>query len=112
MRRGAEDVRVERPDPAAGRDRSGQVDDAWLAVAECWAAVGPVPQAAPLPERAGAVVGVSGRRVTVYRDAVPGLEEAGTRWRVVLLVLDDPDDPTPYWMVSTRHPDRVLAALR
>jgi hypothetical protein len=30
----------------------------------------------------------------------------------VLVVLDDPDDPTPYWLVSTRHPDRVLAALR
>ncbi|MHA7650537.1 DUF3093 domain-containing protein [Mycobacterium sp. ML4] len=31
---------------------------------------------------------------------------------MVLLVLDDPDDPTPYWMVSCRHPDRVLSALR
>lgn len=31
---------------------------------------------------------------------------------MVLLVLDDPDDPTPYWLVSTRHPDRVLAAVR
>jgi hypothetical protein len=31
---------------------------------------------------------------------------------MVLLVLDDPDDPTPYWLVSSRHPDRVLAALR
>ncbi|MFY1621112.1 DUF3093 domain-containing protein [Micromonospora sp. WMMD736] len=31
---------------------------------------------------------------------------------MVLLVLDDADDPTPYWLVSTRHPDRVLAALR
>jgi hypothetical protein len=30
---------------------------------------------------------------------------------MVLLVLDDPDDPTPYWLVSTRHPERVLAAL-
>jgi hypothetical protein len=30
---------------------------------------------------------------------------------MLLLVLDDPDDPTPYWMVSCRHPDRVLAAL-
>jgi hypothetical protein len=30
---------------------------------------------------------------------------------MVLVVLDDPDDPTPYWLVSTRHPDRVLAAL-
>lgn len=31
---------------------------------------------------------------------------------MVLLVLDDPDDPTPYWLVSSRHPERVLAALR
>lgn len=31
---------------------------------------------------------------------------------MVLAVLDDPDDPTPYWLVSSRHPDRVLAALR
>lgn len=31
---------------------------------------------------------------------------------MVLLVLDDPDDPTPYWLVSCRHPDRVLAALK
>ncbi|MEV4123694.1 DUF3093 domain-containing protein [Nocardia sp. NPDC049707] len=30
---------------------------------------------------------------------------------MVLLVLDDPDDPTPYWLISTRRPDRVLAAL-
>lgn len=31
---------------------------------------------------------------------------------MVLVVLDDPDDPTPYWMVSCRHPDRLLSALR
>ncbi|MGV0742361.1 DUF3093 domain-containing protein [Mycolicibacterium sp. XJ870] len=31
---------------------------------------------------------------------------------MVLVVLDDPDDPTPYWLISTRHPDRLLAALR
>lgn len=30
----------------------------------------------------------------------------------VQLWLDDPDDPTPYWIVSSRHPDRVVAALR
>jgi DUF3093 family protein len=29
----------------------------------------------------------------------------------VQLWLDDPDDPTPYWVVSTRHPDQVIAAL-
>ena len=31
---------------------------------------------------------------------------------MVLAVLDDPDDPTPYWLVSCRPPDRVLAALK
>ena len=31
---------------------------------------------------------------------------------MVLVVLDDPDDPTPYWLVSCRRPDRVLAALQ
>lgn len=31
---------------------------------------------------------------------------------MILVVLDDPDDPTPYWLVSCRRPDRLLAALR
>lgn len=31
---------------------------------------------------------------------------------MVLLVVDDAEDPTPYWLVSCRHPDRVLSALR
>jgi hypothetical protein len=31
---------------------------------------------------------------------------------MVLVVLNDPEDPTPYWLVSSRHPDRVLSALR
>jgi hypothetical protein len=26
--------------------------------------------------------------------------------------LDDPDDPTPYWVLSSRHPDRVVGVLR
>jgi hypothetical protein len=32
--------------------------------------------------------------------------------RAVRVPLLDPDDPTPYWLVSCRHPDRVLSALR
>lgn len=31
---------------------------------------------------------------------------------MLLVVLDDPDDPTPYWLVSTRRPEQVIAALR
>lgn len=30
---------------------------------------------------------------------------------MVLIVLDDPEDPTPYWLVSTRRPADLLAAL-
>lgn len=26
--------------------------------------------------------------------------------------LDDPEDPTPYWIVSTRHPGRLIEVLR
>ena len=30
----------------------------------------------------------------------------------VQLWIDDEDDPTPYWIVSSRHPDRVVKAVR
>jgi hypothetical protein len=31
---------------------------------------------------------------------------------VVKVQLDDPSDPTPYWLVSTRHPSELAAALK
>ena len=30
----------------------------------------------------------------------------------VQLWIDDEDDPTPYWLVSSRHPDQLVQALR
>lgn len=30
----------------------------------------------------------------------------------VQLWLDDPDDPTPYWVISTRHPRALIDAVR
>lgn len=30
---------------------------------------------------------------------------------VVRVALEDPDDPTPYWLVSTRRPEELAAAL-
>lgn len=30
----------------------------------------------------------------------------------VQIVLDDPDDPTPYWVISTRSPERLAEAIR
>jgi hypothetical protein len=38
----------------------------------------------------------------VQRPWIPG---------AVQVVLDDPADPTPYWLVSTRHPDRLARLL-
>jgi hypothetical protein len=38
----------------------------------------------------------------LLRGWIPGL---------VKVQLDDPSDPTPYWLVSTRHPDELSAAL-
>jgi hypothetical protein len=32
--------------------------------------------------------------------------------RSVRVPVEDPADPAPYWLVSTRHPDRRVAALR
>ncbi len=31
--------------------------------------------------------------------------------RAVEIEVTDPADPTPYWLVSTRHPDRLAAAV-
>lgn len=31
---------------------------------------------------------------------------------VVRIPVDDPADPTPYWLVSTRRPDALIAAIR
>ena len=39
----------------------------------------------------------------VQRPWVPG---------AVLVILDDPADPTPYWVVSSRHPERLARAIR
>jgi Protein of unknown function (DUF3093) len=43
------------------------------------------------------------RAYLVLRGYVPG----GVRVDVT-----DPDDPTPYWLVSSRHPDQLAEALR
>ena len=39
----------------------------------------------------------------LLRGWIPGL---------VKVQLDDPSDPTPYWLVSTRHPAKLAAALQ
>ncbi|MGV8871099.1 MAG: DUF3093 domain-containing protein [Rhodococcus sp. (in: high G+C Gram-positive bacteria)] len=31
--------------------------------------------------------------------------------QMLIVVLDDPDDPTPYWLVSSKRPEALLAVL-
>ncbi|GAA3960449.1 DUF3093 domain-containing protein [Gordonia caeni] len=61
----------------------------------------------------GATVPPSARSAAMGRQLDPAAFLVYRSWikPMVLLVLDDPDDPTPYWLISTRHPDKVLAAM-
>jgi hypothetical protein len=83
----------------------GPQDDAQL-----W--VGPAHVPVSVIERTG-LVPKTAKSAALGRQLDPAAYVVHRAWvgTMVLLVLDDPDDPTPYWLVSTRHPDKVLAAL-
>lgn len=78
---------------------------------ELWAAEAHLP--ASVISRS-AVVPRSAKSAALGRQLDPAAFVLHRNWvgPMALVVLDDPDDPTPYWMVSSRHPERVLAALR
>ncbi|EGD53972.1 DUF3093 domain-containing protein [Gordonia neofelifaecis] len=61
----------------------------------------------------GAVVSAAQRSAAMGRQLDPAAFVLHRTWvkTMVLVVLDDPDDPTPYWLISTREPAQVLAAL-
>jgi hypothetical protein len=69
----------------------------------------------PLRYVSGAVAldGVTLRRV-VGREGDPAAFVSIRPWigPGVQFWIDDPDDPTPYWIVSSRHPEQVVALLR
>lgn len=52
-------------------------------------------------------------RRLIGRDGDPAAFHATKPWLGpgVQILLDDPDDPTPYWVVSSRHPRKLAAAL-
>jgi Protein of unknown function (DUF3093) len=84
---------------------------AGTAETELWAGAAHLPKSAV--SRA-AEVPRSAKSAALGRQLDPAAFVVHRAWvgPMVLLVLDDPDDPTPYWLVSCRHPDRVLKALR
>jgi Protein of unknown function (DUF3093) len=69
----------------------------------------------PLTYVSGAIAldGPTLRRV-VGREGDPAAFVSIRPWIApgVQVWIDDEDDPTPYWVVSTRHPDRVVRAVR
>jgi hypothetical protein len=68
----------------------------------------------PLPN-VGTATGYSGPDATQQRgpklDARAWLVIRGWISPVVKVVVVDETDPTPYWLVSTRHPNDLIAAL-
>ncbi len=63
--------------------------------------------ASAIPLDKGATVrrtgpGADARAFLVVRPYIPGAVE---------VTLDDPDDPTPYWLVSTRRPEQLASAI-
>jgi hypothetical protein len=68
----------------------------------------------PLPN-VGEATGFTGQAATDQRgtklDARAWLVIRGWISPVVKIDVLDPDDPTPYWIISTRHPAALVAAL-
>lgn len=60
-----------------------------------------------------AVVPRSAKSAAMGRQLDPSAYILHRPWigSMVVAVLDDPDDPTPYWIFSTRRPEALIAAL-
>ncbi len=61
-----------------------------------------------------AAIPPSAKQAAMGRQLDPSAYVVHRPWvgSLVLVVLDDPEDPTPYWLVSTRNPDALVAALQ
>jgi hypothetical protein len=63
----------------------------------------------------GEATGYDKKEATIQRgpelDARAWLVIRGWVSPVVKVLVADETDPTPYWLVSTRHPERIVAAL-
>jgi hypothetical protein len=60
------------------------------------------------------VVRGEGKRLALGPQLDPAAHVLHRPWvpAAVRLEITDPADPTPYWVVSTRRPERLLAAIR
>ncbi|NKW19037.1 DUF3093 family protein [Rhodococcus hoagii] len=60
-----------------------------------------------------ATIPPSAKSAALGRQLDPAAFVTNRSWvkQTALIVLDDPEDPTPYWLVSTRRPAELLAAI-
>ncbi|MEU7480911.1 DUF3093 domain-containing protein [Lentzea sp. NPDC042327] len=60
------------------------------------------------------VIAPEARRAAMGRELDPAAFVLHRGWvkPMVRVRVTDPEDPTPYWLVSTRHPERLAAALK
>jgi hypothetical protein len=89
---------------SGGTDRAAGETELWVGAAHLPVSV--ISRSAEVPR--------SAKSAALGRQLDPAAYVMHRAWvgPMLLVVLDDPDDPTPYWLVSSRHPDRVLSALR
>jgi hypothetical protein len=101
---GKTEVRVVSADVRSREDGDAGETELWVGAAHLPVSV--IERSAGVPK--------SAKSAALGRQLDPAAYVVHRAWvgPMVLLVLDDPDDPTPYWLVSCRHPDKVLKALR
>ncbi|SDH14140.1 Protein of unknown function [Lentzea fradiae] len=60
------------------------------------------------------IIAQENRRRTMGPDLDPAAHVVHRGWvkPLVRVRVNDPEDPTPYWVISTRHPERLAAAIR
>lgn len=100
---GRVEVRVIGGGPDSGDGSGGGETELWVADAHLPTRV--IARTATIPRSAKSAA--LGRQL----DPAAFVVHRGWVGPLLLVVLDDPEDPTPYWLISCRHPDRVVAAL-
>lgn len=95
-------VHLSRNDLVVERDADGEI---WLRAGEASLPASVVSRTLPVPPTARSAA--MGRQLdpaafVVHRSWIPSM---------AMLVLDDPDDPSPYWLVSTTEPEQLLEAF-
>ena len=77
-----------------------------------WLIVGEANLPADVVSRSLAVPATA-KRNAMGRQLDPAAFVVSHGWvpEMVMLVLDDPDDPTPYWLLTSRNPEKLLEAF-